>query len=693
MKNKLQWSKALITLLLVSFSVLTSQAQTAASATWALTSNGNASTSGSVTATAVGIGSGIGTQSYNSTSGTSTNSWANDSGSLLNDEYYEYKITPTAGNTLFVNSLTGQHSRSSGDWKVAAYYSLDNFTTRTQIGADTSINSSTSTAFSFTGLQYEVPSGVTFSVRIYAWDSDGNNRSYRNKSIVISGVTCLNMSTTTQPTDQTLCAGNTLTLTSAFSNASSFQWYKNGTQILGATSAIYSKSNTGTGDSGSYYVIATNGCNKTLQSNTIDVVINPLPTNVTASVEGGQTEFCGSSSIDLNGSAEIGTSSIMGVENFENTSTYTASGGSTKTGVSGSGDRPASASFVSSETTSYMVNNGTATITTSNFTGLTAGNEKYIALRLASFSIGSINNGSDSSDDVMVEISLNGGTTYSKELEINGNTNSHWSFSTGTGVASVNYDGNNTATIFAPSGGGARTSDGYSFLRVNLPTSATQVRVKITLLNNSGSEIWVIDDVEVGQTPSPSFAWTSSPSGFTSSQQNPTAVSVNASTVYTITATNPLTSCSNSNTVSVTVTPPASAGTLSGTQAICTNGTTTFASTVSGGSWSSGNTAVATINSSTGVVTPVAAGTATMTYTVTGTGVCSNATATRTVTVTAAPTAGTLSGTQTICSNGTTTFASTLSGGAWSSGNMAVATINSSTGVVTPVAAGTATMT
>jgi uncharacterized protein YjdB len=56
---------------------------------------------------------------------------------------------------------------------------------------------------------------------------------------------------------------------------------------------------------------------------------------------------------------------------------------------------------------------------------------------------------------------------------------------------------------------------------------------------------------------------------------------------------------------------------------------------VSGGSWTSSNTAVATINSSTGVISPVAVGSATMTYTVLGTGGCSNATATRVITITA----------------------------------------------------------
>ena len=166
-----------------------------------------------------------------------------------------------------------------------------------------------------------------------------------------------------------------------------------------------------------------------------------------------------------------------------------------------------------------------------------------------------------------------------------------------------------------------------------------------------------------------------------------------ASGTYTVTLTTGCTGGTTTATGTITRTVPPSAGTLTGTQAICVAGTTTFTSTSSGGSWSSDATGIATVNSSTGVVTGVAAGTATITYTVAGTGGCANATATRTVTVTAAPLAGTLSGTQEICVAGTTTFTSTSAGGSWSSGATGIATVNASTGVVTGVAAGTATIT
>uniref|UniRef100_UPI00056FA122 DUF7507 domain-containing protein n=1 Tax=Tenacibaculum sp. 47A_GOM-205m TaxID=1380384 RepID=UPI00056FA122 len=81
--------------------------------------------------------------------------------------------------------------------------------------------------------------------------------------------------------------------------------------------------------------------------------------------------------------------------------------------------------------------------------------------------------------------------------------------------------------------------------------------------------------------------------------------------------------------ITVTVTTAPDAGALSGTQAICVAGTTTFTSDGdTGGSFSSSDTAIATVEASTGVVTGVAAGTATITYTLTGAGGCSDAMAT-----------------------------------------------------------------
>ena len=160
---------------------------------------------------------------------------------------------------------------------------------------------------------------------------------------------------------------------------------------------------------------------------------------------------------------------------------------------------------------------------------------------------------------------------------------------------------------------------------------------------------------------------------------------------YTVTGTGGCPNATDTRTVTVTAAPVA--GTLSGTQNVCVALTTTFSSTQTGGTWSTSDGTIATIDPSTGVITGIASGTATMTYTVTGTGGCPNATDTRTVTVTAAPVAGTLSGTQNVCVALTTTFSSTQTGGTWSTSDGTIATIDPSTGVITGIAAGTATMT
>jgi uncharacterized protein YjdB len=122
---------------------------------------------------------------------------------------------------------------------------------------------------------------------------------------------------------------------------------------------------------------------------------------------------------------------------------------------------------------------------------------------------------------------------------------------------------------------------------------------------------------------------------------------------------------------------------IAGASAICSGTTTAFTDATAGGTWSSSNTAVATVNSA-GTVTGVGAGTATITYAISG---CS---ATKVISVNAAPT--TIGGSASICAGTSTPFTNTVTGGTWSSSNAAVATV-ASTGVVNGIAAGTATIT
>ncbi len=117
--------------------------------------------------------------------------------------------------------------------------------------------------------------------------------------------------------------------------------------------------------------------------------------------------------------------------------------------------------------------------------------------------------------------------------------------------------------------------------------------------------------------------------------------------------------------------------TISGLTTICQYATTTLLSSA-GGTWSSSNTGIATVGSSSGDVYGVSAGSATITYTI-GTGCY--VTTTMNVLLSPSPITGTL----TMCAGSTTPLTDAISGGVWSSSDLTVATVGT-TGIVSGIA-------
>ena len=125
---------------------------------------------------------------------------------------------------------------------------------------------------------------------------------------------------------------------------------------------------------------------------------------------------------------------------------------------------------------------------------------------------------------------------------------------------------------------------------------------------------------------------------------------------------------------------------VNGVSDVCTGNTITLTDATTGGTWSSGNTAIATVGSGTGIVSGLAAGTVTISYKL-----IAGCSAIAIVTVNQTPTA--ISGVTKICMTATSLLSDAIAGGNWTSGDTAVAVVGLISGVTSGVSPGTAAIT
>ncbi len=239
------------------------------------------------------------------------------------------------------------------------------------------------------------------------------------------------------------------------------------------------------------------------------------------------------------------------------------------------------------------------------------------------------------------------------------------------------------ATVNAASGVVTGVSAGTSVISYTLPTGC--VATTIVTVNPNPSAIIGAGPVCTGST----LALTDASSGGTWASSNVGEATIGAATgivagvnagTPTMTYTLP-TGCLATAQVTVNNTPAA----ITGTTTVCPGQTTLLSSTTAGGSWTSSNSSVATVNAATGLVSGVAAGSPVITYTVNGCFVIS--------TITVNPLPAAITGTASVCVGSSVTLADANPGGTWSSSNPSFATVIALTGVVTGVSAGTLTIT
>ena len=538
------------------------------------------------------------------------------------------------------------------------------------------------------------PSGGT-------WSSSNSNATIGSVTGVVTGSTagtstitytlgtgCVNTAVVTVNADPSLIAGTMnvcvgLTTTLNSTPAAGVWSSSNGNATIGSSTGIVTGSTVGT--STITYAVGT-GC-----FNTAVVTVNPNPSSITGtlSVCAGLTTTLNSTPSggvwsSSNSNATIGSSTgiVTGSTAGTSTITYTLSTGCLNTAVVTVNANPSSITGIAA------VCAGLTTALNSTPSGGTWNSSNSNALIGSSTGIVTGSTAGTST----ITYTLSTGCLNTAVVTVNANPSSI------TGTMSVCV-GLTTTLNSTPSGGAWSSSNSNAMIgsSTGIVTGSTAGTSTITYTLSTGCINTA--DVTVNANPSSitgtmavcaglTTTLNSTPSGGTWNSSNSNAMIgsstgiVTGSTAGTSTITYTLsTGCINTADVTVNANPSSIAGTMS----VCVGLTTTLNSTPSGGAWSSSNSN-ATIGSVTGIVVGSTAGTSTITYTL-STG-CIN-----TADVTVNPSPSAITGSDSVCTGVVTTLNVTPSGGVWSSGSSAIATIGSGSGEVTGVATGTSAIT
>ncbi len=311
-------------------------------------------------------------------------------------------------------------------------------------------------------------------------------------------------------TSATICAGSSVTLTASSTNPNyTYTWTPGN---LSGASQTFSPSTTTTytvnavDNSGG----ASNGCSATASAT---VTVNPAPTGVTA--DASSNIVCGGSSINLTASSSPVINNIIS-QNFNSglgswTTTNNSTGGTPANAawtLRADGYIYSSTTYNSNDNSQFIMSNSDAQGTGgSTNTLLTSPAFSTVGYSAAGINFYQYYNDYNAADFAYVEASLNGSSWTALQT---------YTTDQGSAAAFVN----STVNLTAP------------FL--NQPT----VYVRFRYVAAYGF-YWAIDNVKVSGTGAlNTYAWSSSPEGFVSSQQNPTNVTPTENTLYTVTVSN-----------------------------------------------------------------------------------------------------------------------------------------------------------
>ncbi len=461
---------------------------------------------------------------------------------------------------------------------------------------------------------------------------------------------------TTAPVSQTLCGDGSVTFTSAITGYTSYKWQQSsnnstwtditaGGDFTTANATTLTINNRSTYTGKYFRITATNACGTTNSTSAL-LTINPKPTAIFTN----SSSLCG-----LNVSRSLGVDFTgTGPWSF----TYTTNG------------TPATVSNITADPYYFTVTPSVATTYI-----LTSVSDSKCSNSSLTGNVSVVVNANPTITYTNIASVCEGSSTYS--LVYSGTTGSPDQISMSTGVRSlsgfsalsnVNLTAN-SQTVTIPSNGSPGDYD-FNFTVKNSSTgcvsssNALVLTIKpkpVMTASSSVSSICSGSSATITATGANTYAWVSSPAGFTSSSAAP-SVSPTQSATYTVTGTGS-NGCTNIATTNITVNSAPSPTITASNATICGGGQVTL--TASGGntySWAGPSSYSAT--GSTVTVSPGSTGT--YTVTATGTNGCTS-TASQTITVSSAPSI-TLNNV-TICQQASTTLSpSGASTYAWSTG-------------------------
>jgi trimeric autotransporter adhesin len=464
-----------------------------------------------------------------------------------------------------------------------------------------------------------------------------------------------------------ICSGTSVTFTTSITNGGTlptYQWRLNGSNISGATSTTYTTSTLANANTIACSIIS-NSCIATpaVTSANFTATVNATPNTSSFS-----TSAPSSSCIDA-GAAITVNSTSLGAATF--TVTYNLAGANNSLGNTATLTMGATTgTFTIPSSALDTVGSTSITITSISTSGgcsttLSTGNTATTTVNALPTAVTVSGSGTYCGSGTLTASNSGSGTMYFQNTTSLGT-------STSTPSSSQIISATGAYYFRSLSSGGCWSAEDTGNIIINsLPTAVTA---------SGGGTYCGSTTITASNGGSGTIYYQGTTSGGTSVATPATSQVVTVSGTYYFRAVSTDGCWGVQGSVTVTINPLPN--TISGTLKVCIGSTTTLSNTSSGGTWSSSSTSTATIGSSSGIVTGVAAGTSAITY-ILPTGCI----ATGIVSVAATPAA--IGGASSVCSGSSTTFTNAALFGVWTSSNTSVATVGSTTGIVTGLANGT----